>query len=60
MNVIAEAARRGFTLDERVVAGEWVHGSARGDDDRWPCFHTESQALSWMDDQLRRTRCFDR
>jgi hypothetical protein len=22
MNVIAEAARRGFTLDERVVAGE--------------------------------------
>jgi hypothetical protein len=60
VDVIAEAQQQGFTLEERVVNDAWVHGWVRGDDDQWPCFHTEREALSWMDDRLRRIGVFDR
>jgi hypothetical protein len=59
MNVIAEARERGFELEERVLGDAWVHGWTRGDDDPWPCFHSERQALSWMDDRLRRIGVFE-
>jgi hypothetical protein len=41
MDVIEQARRQGFELDERVASDAWV-------------FHTEREALSWMDDRLRR------
>ena len=48
---IIDAARSdGFGLEERPLRGEWVHGWRRGDDERWPCFLTRREALSWMDD----------
>ena len=59
MDVIAEARERGFELEERVIGDQWVHGWARGDDDRWPCFLTERDALSWMVDRLKRTEVFE-
>jgi hypothetical protein len=60
MDVIAEAQGQGFTLEERVVNAEWVHGWSRDDDDRWPYFHERRLALSWMEDRLRRIGVFDR
>jgi hypothetical protein len=33
----------GFELIERMSAGQWAVGWARGDDERWPCFLTEFQ-----------------
>ena len=58
--MISEANRQGFQLEERVVAGEWVHGWSRDGDERWPCFHTEREALSWMSYPLRRIGVFNR
>ena len=55
MDVIAEARRHGFELEERVVGDACVRGWARGDDDRWPCFHERRLAWSSMDDRLKRT-----
>jgi hypothetical protein len=59
VDVLAEAAERGFTLEERPLRGRWVWGWRRGDDTRWPCFLTEREALSYMADRLRRTAVFE-
>jgi hypothetical protein len=48
----------GFELIERMSGGRWAVGWARGDDDRWPCFLEERQALNWMRDRLSRGRVF--
>jgi hypothetical protein len=60
VDVLDEAAERGFTLEERPLRGQWVWGWRRGDDSRWPCFLSEREALSYMADRLRRTAVFDR
>ena len=46
--VLDRARADGFELIERMSAGQWAVGWARGDDDRWPCFLEERQAISWM------------
>jgi hypothetical protein len=51
-------ALEGVELIERISAGQWAVGWARGDDDRWPCFLEERQAISWMRDRLSRGRVF--
>jgi hypothetical protein len=56
--VLAEAHADGFELIERICAGMWAVGSGRGDDDRWPCFLEERQAISRMRDRLTRGRVF--
>jgi hypothetical protein len=53
--ILDAAQADGFQLEERVCRGQWVHGWRRGDDERWPCFLTRREALSWMADRL--TRC---
>jgi len=58
MDVLDEAAERGFQLEERPLRGQWVWGWRRGDDARWPCFLSEREALSYMADRLRRTAVF--
>jgi hypothetical protein len=59
VDVIAEAEREGFTLEERVLNDKWVWGWRRGDDERWPCFGERRLALSWMEDRIRRGAAFD-
>ena len=59
MDVIAEARRQGFELEERVLHDQWMWGWRR-DDERWPCFLERRLALSWMTDRLRRIGVFDR
>ena len=59
MDVRAEAAARGFSLDERPLRGQWVWGWRRGDDMRFPCYLSEREALSWMADRLRRVAVFE-
>jgi len=44
--VLDYARADGFELIERMSAGQWAVGSARGDDDRWPCFLEERQAIT--------------
>jgi hypothetical protein len=56
--VLAHARDDGFELLERTCAGQWVHGWARGDDERWPCYLERRQAVSWMRDRLNRIRVF--
>jgi hypothetical protein len=56
--VIAEAARDGFELEERAWGNAWTWGWCRGDDQRWPCYIERRQAVSWMRDRLRRGRVF--
>jgi hypothetical protein len=53
--IISAARSDGFELEERVCRRERVHGWRHGNDERWPCFLTRREALSWMDDRL--TRC---
>jgi phospholipase C len=36
VDVLTEAAERGFTLEERPLRGQWVRGWRRGDDTRHP------------------------
>jgi hypothetical protein len=56
---VLELARAdGFELIERMSAGQWAVGWARWDDDRWPCFLEERQAVSWMRNRLNRGRVF--
>jgi len=57
VDVRADAAERGFTVEERPLRGPWVWGWRRGDDTRIPCY-LEREALSWMADRLRRTAAF--
>jgi hypothetical protein len=56
--IISAAQYDGFELEERVCRGEWVHGWRRGDDERWPCFRTRREELSWMDGRLARRAVF--
>ena len=56
--VLDEARADGFELIERMSAGQWAVGWPRGDDDRWPCFLEERQAVNWMRDRLSRGRVF--
>ena len=56
--VLGRARADGFDLIERMSAGQWAVGWARGDDERWPCFLEERQAISWMRDRLSRGRVF--
>ena len=58
VDVIVEARRQGFTLEERVLHDRWVWGWRRGDDERWPCFGERRLALSWMGDRLLRIGVF--
>ena len=60
VDVIAEAQRQGFTLEERVLNDKWVWGWSRDGDERWPCFGERRLAVSWMDDRLRRIGVFER
>jgi hypothetical protein len=53
VDVIAEARRRGFELEERMLHDQWMWGWRRDDDDeRWPCFLEHRLAISWMRDRL--------
>jgi hypothetical protein len=56
--VLDQARAEGFELIEKALDGRWVLGWARGDDDRWPCYLEEHQAVDWMRDRLRRSRAF--
>jgi hypothetical protein len=56
--VLDRARADGFDLIERMSAGQWAVGWARGDDERWPCFLEGRQAISWMRDRLTRGRVF--
>jgi len=60
MDVIVEARRQGFELEERVLFDQWMWGWRRDDDERWPCFLERRLALSRMDDRLRRIGVFER
>jgi len=57
-DVISEAVRGGFELEERPLGDAWVWGWSRGDDTRWPCYLTRGEALRWMVDRLQRVRVF--
>jgi hypothetical protein len=46
VEVLAAAAERGFTREEKPLHGRWVWAWRRGDDTRHPCFLTEREALS--------------
>jgi hypothetical protein len=59
VDVRAEAAQRGFELEERPLRGKWVWSGRRGDETRFPCYLSEREALSWMADRLRRTAAFE-
>jgi len=52
--VLDEARVDGFELIERMSAGRWAVGWARGADDRWRCFLEERQAINGMRDRLSR------
>jgi len=58
VDVIDQARERRFELEERVIGDAWVWGWSRDGDDRWPCFLPEREALSWIDDRLRRIGVF--
>jgi hypothetical protein len=57
-DVIDRARDEGFELIEKSLNGQWVIGSARGDDERWACYVEERQAIDWMRDRLRRAGVF--
>jgi hypothetical protein len=56
--VLDEARADGFELIEWMSSGVWTVGWARGDDDRWPCYLEQRQAISWLADRLARQRVF--
>lgn len=56
--VLDRALADGFELRERTCGDAWVHGWARGDDERWPCYLEHRQAINWMRDRLSRGRVF--
>ena len=59
MDVIERARDQGFELEERPLNGQWVWAWRRGDDDRWPCYLEERQAVAWMADRLKRRVVFE-
>jgi hypothetical protein len=59
MDAIEEAALLAeFELVPRMLNGQLVYGWQRGTDTRFPCFLTEREAVSYMEDRLRRMRVF--
>jgi len=56
--VIDHARAEGFELVERPVARKWCWGFVRENDDRYPAFGEQRQAISYMNDWLRRGRIF--
>jgi hypothetical protein len=44
--VVDEARADGFELVERMSAGQWAVGRARGHADRWPCSRERRQATN--------------
>jgi hypothetical protein len=58
VDVIDEAAARGYQLEQRSLHGQRVWAWRRGDDRRHPCFLTEGEALSCMADRLQRLAIF--
>jgi hypothetical protein len=56
--MIQRARDEGFEIVERQVARQWTVGWARGDDERWPCYLEERQALEWMADRISRSGVF--
>jgi hypothetical protein len=56
--VIEVAAAEGFELAWRPVAGKLCVGFVRGDDERYPVYLEERQAIGYMRDWLRRGRVF--
>ena len=59
MDVIAEARRQGFVLEERVLGDAWVHGWSRDGDERQPCFLADREALISSDHLLRHHAVFE-
>jgi hypothetical protein len=58
VDVITAARADGVDLDEKPFAGQWFNAWRRGDDERWPCFLTEREALDYMADRLQRGAFF--
>ena len=56
--VLEEAHAEGFELIERISAGVWAVGWAHSDNDRWPCYVEERQAVNWIRDRLSRRDVF--
>jgi hypothetical protein len=50
----------GYTLDERPLAERKVWPWRRGDDDRYPSFPTQREALACMESRLRFISVFER
>jgi hypothetical protein len=59
VELLTEAAERGFQLEERPLRGQSVSGWRRGDDTRFPCYLSEREALRGMADPLRRADVFE-
>jgi hypothetical protein len=59
MDAIEEAALLQFELVPRMLNGQLVYGWQRGDNTRFPCFVTEREAVSYVEDRLRRMRAFE-
>jgi len=59
MDVIVEARRQGFELEERVLHDQQMWGWQRDGDERWPCFLEHRLAVSWMRDRLSRGGVFE-
>jgi hypothetical protein len=57
-DVIEQARAEGFELVERPVNGHWCWGFVREEDNRFPAFLGQRQALSYTADWLRRGRAF--
>jgi hypothetical protein len=58
-DVIEQAAlAEGFELEERACQDAWAWGWCRSDDQRWPCYLEQRQAIDWMRDRLSRVRAF--
>jgi hypothetical protein len=60
MDVMSEAERLGFHVEETMVDGVIVWAWRRGRDTDWPVFLTKGEALAWMEDGIRRATVFDR
>jgi hypothetical protein len=60
MDVMTEAERLGFHVEETRVDGVTVWGWRRGSDRDWPCFLTKGEALAWMEQGIRSASLFNR
>jgi hypothetical protein len=60
MDVPAKATEYGDQLDEQLPNGRRLWAWHRSDNDRHACFRTEREALTYMEDWLRRVAVFER